>query len=143
MTRPLLIALVLLSPAFLALRAPVEPLETRLKKAETAFVGTIVDLERKDGWARGFLLVEDPLKNAVVDQKIPVIWRHQMPGGLAIGGGLLSFNPDEGTRGIAILTDQHEERYWLRDDKFEPVKKLDEVRKLLAAQRLRDSPDGT
>ncbi len=32
---------------------------------------------------------------------------------------------------MAILADKHEGRYWLREDKFEPLEKLDEVKKVV------------
>ena len=53
-----------------------------------------------------------------------VIWRAQL-------GGRLLYDVKEGTRGIAILKDKHEGRYWLRDDKFEAPETLPEVQAIL------------
>ena len=76
---------------------------------------------------RADLVVEESLKDAERGAKVEVIWR-------ATIGGRPIYDTAEGTRAIAILKDKHEGRYWLRDDKFEDVAKLAEVKKLIEAK---------
>lgn len=109
----------------LALMAPTEPLAERVRKADIIFVGKIVNRVVDGDWVRAELLVEEPLRNAKLDEKKPIIWRASISGEALRGGA-------EGTRGIALLTDQHEGRYWFRADKFEPLTALPEIKRLLA-----------
>lgn len=110
----------------LSVRAPTEPLKERVRAAETVFVGKLINKAVEGDWVRAELLVEEPLVSSKRDSKIEVIWR-------ATIGGTPIYDTDENSRGIAILKDKHEGRYWLRDDKFEDLNKLAEVKKILKA----------
>ncbi len=105
--------------------APPRPLSERVAEAEKIFVGTVVNRVEKDGWVRAELRVDTPLRRVEAKQKVPVVWRPKIR-------DVILFDAEEGRRGIAILKDKHEGRYWLRADKFETVEKLEEVKKLVA-----------
>lgn len=115
------------SPCLFAIRAPTKPLAERVAAAELVFVGKVVHKVVEGDWVRAELVVEEPLRGVEKKQRILVIWR-------ATIGGRPIYDTAEGTRGIAILGDKHEGRFWLRDDKFEEVEKLAEVKKLLKAK---------
>ena len=129
-SRPVLpigfLTLFILASATGAVRAPTPPLEERVKAAESVFVGKLINKVVEGDWVRAELLVQEPLKNTKKDEKVLVIWR-------ATIGGQPIYDTPEDSRGIAILGDKHEGRYWLRSDKFEPVDKLDEVKKIIDA----------
>lgn len=119
-----LFILVTMTTDVLAIRAPTKPLAERVKAAEAVFVGKVVNKVTVGDWVTADLLVEDALVNAKLDQKIAVTWRATL-------GGRPIYDTAAGSRGIAILNDKHQGRYWLRGDKFEDVKKLAEVKKLI------------
>lgn len=104
--------------------APTPPLAERLREAEKVFVGTLVERVEDGEWVRAALHVDEPLRGVEEKERVEVIWRTRVR-------DLQVYDAGEGSRGIAILKDKHEGRYWLRADKFEPLAKLDEVRKLL------------
>ena len=114
-----LCAAFLTSEIWATIRAPTPPLEERVKAAETVFVGKLINKVVEGDWVRAELLIEEPLKNSEKGAKVLVIWRATL-------GGRPIYDTPEDSEGIAILGDKHEGRYWLRDDKFEPVGKLDE-----------------
>jgi len=109
---------------------PTPPLSERVQAAELIFVGTVIERAEEGDWVRAVLRVDEPLHGLKEEQKrVEVIWRtriHEQD----------IYDADDGQRGIAILSDKHEGRYWLRADKFEPVAMLDDVKKLIA-----DPPD--
>ena len=139
--RHALIPCVLLAVTALAfaqgLRAPTPPLKERVNRAETVFLGKVADRIVEGGWVRASLVVEEPLWKAERGKNVPVIWTKPADTGLFMADGV-TFDANEGARGVAILTDKHEGRYWLREDKFEDPKKLDEVKALVQA-RLREA----
>jgi len=114
------IQLTFAAPARGVIKSPTKPLKERVAEAETIFIGKVVNKEVEGDWATAELLVEQPLKNAKLEAKVPVTWRIRL-------GQLFIYDVAEGTRGIALLGDKHQDRYWLRADKFEDLKKLDEV----------------
>jgi hypothetical protein len=118
--------LLTLTTASLAIRAPTKPLKDRLTAAETVFLGKVVNRTVTGDWARAELVVEEPLRNAKKGQKVEVIWRIKV-------GNFRIYDVAELTRGIAILKDKHQGRYWLRSDKFEKPDKLAEVKGLMGA----------
>ena len=125
---PLLLAVLLAtSTSLFAVRAPTKPLSERVKAAELVFVGKVINKIVEGDWVRAELIVEEALHGVKEEQKVLVIWR-------ATIGGQPIYDTAAGTKGIAILGDKHEGRFWLRDDKFEPVDKLAEVKKLLSAK---------
>jgi hypothetical protein len=105
--------------------APPRPLAERVAEAEKVFVGTLVDRVEDGDWVRGKLRVDTALRGVEEKQQIKVIWRKRV-------GDFQVYDAKQGARGIALLGDKHEGRYWLRADKFEPVEKLDEVAGLMA-----------
>jgi len=118
-----LVALTATSPA---VRAPTKPLKVRLAAADTVFLGKVVNKAVAGDWARAELVVEEPLRNAKKGGEVEVVWRIKV-------GAFRIYDVAEGTRGIAILKDKHQGRYWLRGDKFEKPDKLAEVRGLIGA----------
>lgn len=105
-----------------ASRAPEETLAERVSAAETIFVGVVTNRVAAGDWVHADLLVEEPLHNATIGANVAVIWR-------AMVSGRQIYNAAEGSRAIAILKDKHEGRYWLRDDKFENLSRLPDVKK--------------
>jgi len=131
--------LLTLTTASLAIRAPVRPLKDRVAAAETVFLGKVANKVVVGEWARAALVVEESLKNAKKGGKVEVIWRISL-------GRFKIYDVAEGTRGVAILSDKHQGRYWLRGDKFESPDKLAEVKGLTGApgadQPKKASPTG-
>ena len=116
-------ATLLVTAPALSIAAP-ESIEVRVAKAETVFVGKLVNRMEVDGdWIHAELLVTEALHKAEKGDKIPVTWR------LVRFNDALIFDCPEGKQGVAILNDRHKGRYWLRDDKFLSVDLLDEVKK--------------
>jgi len=111
--------------AALAVRAPTAPLAERVSEAETIFLGKLANKVTDGDWVRADLVVEEPLRDAERGHGTAVIWRAKID-------GMPIYDAAEGARGIAILKDKHEGRYWLRDDKFEDPGKLNEVKALIA-----------
>jgi hypothetical protein len=120
------IALTLTTVTESTAKAPTKPLPERVANAEAVFLGKVINKKVEGDWARAELLVEEPLKNAKKGAKIEVIWRINL-------GNLPIYDAAEGTRGVAILKDQHEGRYWLRSDKFEKPDRVDEVKGIISA----------
>lgn len=121
----LLILSCLLIPVMGVSRAPVEPLEKRLKEANLVFVGEITKSIEENGWVLAELKVTSSLKGLNKTKTVNVIL------------GKYLMNPKKfivGSKGIVILSDQHKARYWFRDDKFEDLDKLKEVKKLLGVE---------
>lgn len=110
-------------------RAPTKPLAERLREAETVFLGKVVNKVVDGDWARAELLVEEPLRNAEKGAKVAVIWRIKV-------GTFSIYDVAAGTRGVAILKDKHEGRYWLRGDKFENPEKLASVAQGIGAKAI-------
>jgi hypothetical protein len=105
--------------------APPKPLPERIKKAEKIFVGTLVNrVDQGDNWVHAELRVDEALRGANDKETVKVIWRPK-------AGQWTIFDAKEGARGIALLGDKHNDRYWLRRDNFEPVSKLAEVKKAM------------
>ena len=123
-----LITLLSLCSSAFALRIAIEPLEKRVEKAEKIFIGKLVNRVEDGDWVRAELVVETALHNVKKDEKIEVIWRKTI-------GGHKIFDSQEGNKGIAILIDKHQGRYWLRGDKFENLNKLDQIKKLIKKQK--------
>ena len=105
--------------------APPRPLAERVREAEMVFAGTVVDRVEDGDWVRATLRVDKALQGVARKQKIKVIWRKRI-------GGSLFFDVEDGAKGVALLKDKHEGRYWLRGDRFEPIGKLDEIAGMLA-----------
>ncbi|MEM9348495.1 MAG: hypothetical protein AAGB26_18150 [Planctomycetota bacterium] len=120
--------LITVSAATTETRAPTEPLEKRVKAAELIFPGTVINKKIDGEWARAELLVDSPLRGVEKGQKIEVIWRMTL-------GGTPIYDAAEGQQGVALLGDKHEGRYWLRDDKFEDLDKLEKIEELLGADK--------
>jgi hypothetical protein len=118
--------LLTLTTVTLGIRAPTRPLKDRVSAAETVFLGKVVNKVVTGEWARAELLVEEPLRNAEKGKKTEVIWRVKL-------GRFQIYDVAAGTRGIAILKDKHQGRYWLRSDKFEKPNKLAEVKGFIGA----------
>lgn len=104
---------------------PTPPLSERVAGAQVVFVGTLIERVEKGEWVRAVLRVDKPLRGLGEDKRVNVIWRTRV-------ADQWIYDAAEGQRGIAILDDKHEERYWLRADKFEPLAKLEEVEKMIA-----------
>lgn len=111
-----------------AVRAPTRPLKERVQGAETVFLGKVVNKVVEGDWARAELLVKEPLRDAKEGAKVEVIWRIRV-------GNMFIYDVAEGTSGVAILSDKHEGRYWLRSDKFEDPKKIEEVKALIEGDK--------
>ena len=111
-----------------ALKAPTKPLAERVGGADSVFVGKLVNRVEDGDWVRAELLVEESLRDVQKGEKIPVIWRKMV-------GDVPIYDAAEGAKGIAILDDKHEGRYWLRSDKFEPLDQLDLVKELIAKDK--------
>ena len=107
-----------------AIRAPEVPLEKRVEAAEKVFVGKVINKKVDGEWVRAELLVESPLRNAEKEAKIPVIWRREL-------GDLKIYDVTVGSKGVALLLDKHEGRYWLGHSRFEKLDKLEEIEKLI------------
>ena len=110
------------------LKAPTKPLAERVGGADSVFVGKLINRVEDGDWVRAMLLVEEPLRDVQKGEKIQVIWRKKI-------GDIAIYDAAEGDKGIAILDDKHEGRYWLRDDKFEPLDQLDLVKELIAKDK--------
>lgn len=106
--------------------APPRPLSERVGEAEKVFAGTLVEREERGDWVQAELRVDTPLRGVAEGQKVKVTWRKRL-------GDFQVYDAKEGQRGVALLKDKHEGRYWLRADKFESLEQLDEVRKLLGS----------
>lgn len=117
---------ILVLPGY-ALKMATPPLEKRVETAKLIFVGEVVKLEEKNGWVRAELLVKDPIYSVKKGDKVKVIWRKPSKDPRMVDG--VTFDAKIGDKAIAILNDMHEGHYWLREDKFEPMKHLDEVRR--------------
>jgi len=115
-------------------RAPTPPLDERVEKAEQVFVGTLVNRVEDGDWVQAELRVDIHLRGDKKGALVPVIWRKRL-------GDLQIYDAPENARGIAILSDKHEGRYWLRADKFEPVQNLQAVRRTLALAEKPQSAD--
>ncbi len=111
-----------------ALRVAPLPLAHRVQQAETVFVGKLVNKVVQGEWVQAELLVEEPMKNAVLNRMVKVVWRSEID-------GMPIYDVAEGVRGIAILSDQLDGRYWLRADKFEEVKRRNEIAALITASK--------
>ncbi len=104
--------------------APPESIEARVAKAETVFVGKLINrMEVEGDWIHAELEVTQALHQSKVGDKIPVIWR------LVKFNGAVIFDCPEGKQGVAVLDAKHKGRYWLRDDKFLSLDLLDQVKK--------------
>ena len=127
MNRSLLItffafATLLATAPALSIAAP-ESVEVRVAKAETVFVGKLVNrMEVEGDWVHAELEVTEALHKAKVGDRIPVTWR------LVRFNGAVIFDCPEGKQGVAVLDAMHKGRYWLRDDKFLSVDLLKEVK---------------
>ena len=108
-------------------KVPTEPLEKRVKDAELIFTGKIIDKTIQGDWARAKLLVELPLRGVEKEETVEVIWRIKV-------GDTPIYDAPEGKQGVALLSDKHEGRYWLRDDKFEGLDKLEKIEELIGNQ---------
>lgn len=113
--------------------APPVPLEERLGTARLVFVGTVIERVEEGEWVRAVLRVDTPLRGVDQDERVEVVWRKHV-----LGRAL--YDAKEGQRGVAILDDMHEGRYWLRAGKFEPEENLDEIRDLLESHGATDVP---
>lgn len=107
-----------------AIRAPEVPLEKRVEAAEKVFVGKVINKKVDGEWVRAELLVESPLRNAEKEARIPVIWRREL-------GDLKIYDVTVGSKGVALLLDKHEGRYWLGYSRFEKLDKMEEIEKLI------------
>ena len=88
-----------------------ESLETRVKKAEKAFVGTLQNInDQGDDWTFARLKVDKAIKGVKPGSRIPVVWRPK----------LSNYNPTDKQEGFAVLKHKFKDRYWLRSDTFEP-----------------------
>ena len=112
------------SKTSLTSRAATKPLAERINLAKAVFVGKVVNKVIDGDWARAELLVEEPLAGVTQGQKLEVTWRKTI-------GGRTIYDTPEGSRGIAILIDKRQNRYWLRSDKFESVELLNQVKELI------------
>ena len=121
--KPWLVSFLLLGlmPGVFASLAKPKPLKERVANAELVFVGKVVNRVLEGDWVRAELIVEQPLRGVKKGEKIKVIWRKTI-------GGRKIYDTAEGTRGIALLKDKHEGRYWLRLSKFEGGDKLEKVK---------------
>ncbi|MFK7851046.1 MAG: hypothetical protein AB8D78_08725 [Akkermansiaceae bacterium] len=119
-----LTAFLLATSSALAIRAPEVPLEKRVEKAERIFVGKVINKEVDGDWVKADLLVEKPLRNAEKDSKIPITYRKNI-------GNQPIYDITVGSKGVAILTDKHKDRYWLGHARFEKMEKLEEIEKLV------------
>jgi len=124
-----------------ALRARPEPLEVRVEKSVKIFVGELVEREEADGWVHAVLRVEEPIFGVEKGEKVKVVWRVFNAGGLALADAP-SFDLEKGARGVALLFDQHQGRYWLREDKFEPLERLERVKQLAADKKEPEEASG-
>jgi len=102
-------------------------IEQRVSTAKLVFVGKIVEKRVKGDWVEAKIVVEKAIRGVKKGQKIPVTWRTSLH-------GKPLYNVAEGKRGIAILQDKHNGKYWLRADKFETLKLENQV---IKASKLR------
>ncbi len=124
----------------LALQAPTEAIAVRVEKAKKIFLAEVINRVEKDGWVRAELLVKEAVFGVEKDEKVKVIWRKPSQNPLLADG--VTFDVAEGAVGVALLGDQHEGRFWLRDDRFEPVTKLDPIKKLAAGRAVPPAEKG-
>ena len=114
-------------------RMPVPPLSDRVEQAELVFLGTLIERAEDGEWVRAVLRVDESLRVPEGMRRVEVIWRVRV-------GDREVYDAAEGQRGVAILDDKHEGRYWLRTDKFEPAERLGEVRELVSEAPRKDVP---
>ena len=116
-------ATLLVTAPALSIAAP-PSVEQRVAKAETVFAGKLINRVEVEGdWIHAELQVTEPLYRAKPGEKVPVVWR------LVKFNDAVIFDCPEGKQGVAILSDMHEGRYWLRDDKFLSIDLLADVKK--------------
>lgn len=106
-------------------RAPLKSLTERVDEAEKVFAGKLINKKVEDEWATAELLVETPFSKTEKGLKIPVMWRTSL-------GGNKMYNPEEGTRGVAILKPSNDGKYWLRTDTFLDISELEKVKAALS-----------
>ena len=87
-----------------------ESLETRVEKAEVAFVGTLQDIvDQGDDWTFATLKVDKAVKGVRSRALVKVVWRPK----------LSRYKPQDKQEGFAVLQRKYKDRYWLRSDTFE------------------------
>ena len=106
-------------------RSRPQRLRDRVNAAEKVFLGKLINRVEDGDWVKAELLVELPMKNAEKGANVAVIWRKKL-------GNKTIYDAVEGTRGIAVLKDRHEDRYWLREDKYEKPAMFAEVENILS-----------
>ena len=106
-----------------ALMAPPQSLETRVTNSQKIFVYTLESVGAENGFKTAILVATESMKGCEKGDKIKVCWT-----GFIEGQG---FIPKVGDTGIAILIDKHNDAYWFRGDKVEPIEKKAEILKLL------------
>jgi hypothetical protein len=105
--------------------APPQSLEERVGAAEKIFVFKLESIGPQDGaFKTAILIVEDAIQGCEKGEKVKVCWT-----GFIEGRG---FIPKVGDTGIAIVGDKHQDAYWFRADKVEPLERKAEIVKLLA-----------
>lgn len=113
------------------LKAQPKTLKERLEEADKVFLGKLTKRVVKGQWVMAELVVEKALKNVKKGDKVKVIWREKI-------GGKILFNAVDGAEGVAILSDKHEGRYWLRSDKFEDIKTLRKVENFVTPEAVKE-----
>lgn len=119
-----LVSAVLFSLQVHALRARPLSLEERVAASEKIFVYQLESTGAEGGFKTAVLVVVEALHGCEKDDKVKVCWT-----GFIEQQG---FVPEVGDSGIALLADKHNEAYWFRGDKVEPIETKAEIQKLLA-----------
>lgn len=122
-----LAALMLVPSALGTTRVRTAPLADRVREAELIFTGKIIDRQIDGDWARAKLLVSEPLRGGEKGQMVEVVWRVRV-------GDLVIYDAQEGFRGVALLKDKRDGRYWLGHDKFEGLGRLEKIKQIIKEQ---------
>lgn len=112
-----------LQPEVTICRMAPPTLKQRLQAAKMAFIGQMVKREESGDWIQAELQVLEPIFGVEKGQRIGVTWPKKISDRFIIQG--------QQPKGIAILNNQYKDRYFLDEEKFESLEKLDAVREIL------------
>lgn len=99
-------------------------LESRIIDAEVIFAGTLINRVENGDWVQADLRVDPPLHHSAHGQTFKVTWRRFLSGNEL-------YNAVENQKGVALLDSKRNDRYWLRADKFEDVKSIEQAKSLV------------
>lgn len=125
--RALLVGAALQGPVEALSRMPVPPLRERVAAAEEVAIVTLTQREERGEWARGTLRIDHPIHGSPAGTELPVIWRTTLD-------DTPIYDAAVGARGIAVLKDRHQGRYWLGQDKLLAFDKLAQVMQVVGGE---------